>query len=79
MGDTLRKFRITFRDSDPAAPVDRMTTRAYDREHAEEKFWDSIADSFGEGDDGWTILKIEQLSADPVVQARRDRHARTTR
>lgn len=54
--NSLRRFRIRYRDASPEAPIFTTTMRAYDREHAEEKFWDS--DSM---DQDWEILSIVEI------------------
>jgi hypothetical protein len=64
--DGKKRFRIRYRDLDPGAPDFSMIVKAYDREHAEEKFWDS-----GDGDDGWRIVSIED--ADKPAKTRRRR------
>lgn len=53
--DKPRKFLVRYRDASPGAPVFSMYIRGFDREHAEEKFWDS-----SDGDDGWEILSITE-------------------
>lgn len=52
----MKLFRITYTDeSDPCCPEFTQRVRAHDREHAEEKFFDS--DDF----DGWKILRVDPL------------------
>lgn len=55
---TLYLYRIAYRDLDPACP--RFTTKlwAYNREHAEERFFDPC-------DPDWKILSIERVNEDP--------------
>jgi len=51
----LRRFRIRYRDLDPACPEFACTVRAYDREHAEIVFFDAP------DGDGWKILSIRLI------------------
>lgn len=50
-------YVIRYRNKDDdACPVFAWHCRAYDRDHAVEKFWDT-----GDGDDGWDILSVERV------------------
>jgi hypothetical protein len=52
----MNRYRIHYRDKDPCCPVFRCIIRAYNREHAEEKFWEADPN-----DMDWTLIKIERI------------------
>ncbi len=52
----MKRYRIRYRDMDECCPMFSLVLKAYDREHAEERFWD-----MADGDDGWVILSIERV------------------
>lgn len=52
----MRRYRITYRDTDPGCPLFTWTCHAYDVEHALDRFWGS-----GDGDNDWTVIKVERL------------------
>lgn len=49
----MKRYRIVYKDLDPGCPDFRMVIRAYNEEHAIEKF-------YADGDD-WVILSIERI------------------
>lgn len=60
MRDDLKLFDIEYQDESGDSPVFTQRVKAYDREHAEMKFYDS-PDA-----DGWVILRIRSV-ATPVA------------
>lgn len=52
----MKRFQIKYRDADPGCPVFSTTVKAYDRNHAEEKFLYGDEDS-----DGWVIVSITEV------------------
>jgi len=50
----MKRFRIVYRDLDPACPQFSTTIRAYDRTDAEVRFLDA------EDGDGWQIISISE-------------------
>jgi hypothetical protein len=63
MSDMKHKFKILYRDLDPGCPTFVMHVLAYDRDHAEEKFWDSNPEDYD-----WEILDIEDTGI-PALRA----------
>ena len=52
----MHRYEIQYTDvSDEGCPVFVWTCKAYDLEHAEEKFWE------GPDSDGWKILSIKRV------------------
>ncbi len=51
----MKRYRIRYRDPDPGCPVFSYIVRAYDREHAEERFYET-----NDGDD-WQLVSITEL------------------
>lgn len=56
MKPSVRRFRVHYRDPDPACPIFTWDCNAVDKSHARDKFLDSNPD-----DDDWEIVKVEQL------------------
>ncbi len=54
---TMKKYRITYRDEDPACPTFKMTITAYDREDAIDRF---LGAPDGEG---WELLAVTEIKA----------------
>jgi hypothetical protein len=52
----MKRYRIHYRDLDPACPVFRCIVKAYSREHAREVFFDTDPD-----DPDWKIIKVERI------------------
>jgi hypothetical protein len=51
----VEKYRIKYRDWDPTSPVFSEVVTAYNREHAEEVFWEM------DDDDDWKIISIKKV------------------
>jgi hypothetical protein len=52
-GDELKRYRIVYRDRDPASPAFSTIVKAYDAEDAEERWWERSEDT------DWRIDKVE--------------------
>lgn len=57
----MKLFIIKYTDDyDPCCPVFTTTVRAFNREHAEMKFYDDAVDAHPEWENGgWKIISIE--------------------
>ena len=53
---SLVRYRVRFRDSDAESTVYTATVKGFNREHAEQMFWDTE-----EGDTLWEILSITEF------------------
>ena len=53
-GDSVKRYRIEYRDEDPSCPIFSCTVKAHDREHALERFLDAP------DGDGWVIVRISE-------------------
>lgn len=51
----MYRYRITYRDTDPACPLFTWITRAHDEEHALDRFYESDDDP-----EGWIVVKVER-------------------
>lgn len=56
MKPSVRRYRVTYRDRDPACPLFTWDCNAVDRNHAKDKFLDSDPD-----DEDWEIVSIERI------------------
>ena len=52
-----KRYEIEYRDY-PGGPVETWRCSAYDREHAEEKFWESCADEGGA--EGMSLVSVKR-------------------
>jgi hypothetical protein len=51
----LKRYAIRYRDPDPACPIFVWYTKAYNRQHARDRFVESC------GDDGWEDAIVESI------------------
>ena len=52
----MKRYRIEYRDDcDPGCPIFKTTIKAYDREHAVERFLDAP------DGEGWEIISITEI------------------
>ncbi len=55
MATSLKRWRVHYRDEDPASPTFTTILRGADRSRVEEDFLDA------EDGEGWVIVKIEPI------------------